>query len=91
MFLVAQHFLRVILGLSLIVFAVACVMDRSSAADIAGSGDHPLVGRYEGAEIVGYAVADYDEAIILDGPMDPGGAERSGPGFKTIEGRVFLI
>lgn len=91
MFRVAQHFLRVIFGLALIVFAVARVTDRSSAADIEGSSDHPLVGRYEGAEIVGYTVAAYDEAIILDGPMDPGGAERTGPGFKTIEGQVFLI
>jgi outer membrane protein OmpA-like peptidoglycan-associated protein len=62
------------------------------AADIEGSSDHPLVGRYDGSEIVGYRVTDYDEATIIDGPFDPVYAEkRAGPGFKTLEGRIVLI
>jgi OmpA-OmpF porin, OOP family len=62
------------------------------SADVENGKDHPLVGRYEGSEIVGYGIADYDEAVIIEAPFDPVGAsERSGPGFKTIEGRIFLI
>ena len=62
------------------------------AADLEGSADHPLVGRYEGAEIVGYSVTEFDEVTILDGPFDPADVSgRAGPGFKTVEGRSVLI
>jgi OmpA-OmpF porin, OOP family len=73
--------------------AIACGLALGSAAraaDIAGSGDHPLVGRYEGSEIVGYKVTDFDEVTIIEAPFDytkiPGGE-----GFKTVEGKSFLI
>jgi OOP family OmpA-OmpF porin len=60
------------------------------AADIAGSSDHPLVGRYEGSEIVAYKVTEFDEVTIIEAPFDytkiPGGE-----GFKTVEGKSFLI
>ena len=62
------------------------------AADLEGSADHPLVGRYEGAEIVGYQVTEYDEVTVLDGPFDAVDTSKwSGPGFKDIEGRIVLI
>ncbi|HUU24031.1 MAG TPA: hypothetical protein VMW68_00480 [Methyloceanibacter sp.] len=52
------------------------------AADLGGSADHPLVGRYEGAEIVGYQVTEYDEVTVLDGPFDAVDISKwSGPGF----------
>jgi outer membrane protein OmpA-like peptidoglycan-associated protein len=60
------------------------------AADVAGASDHPLVGRYEGSEIVAYQVTEFDEVTIIEAPFDytkiPGGA-----GFKTLEGKSFLI
>jgi outer membrane protein OmpA-like peptidoglycan-associated protein len=60
------------------------------AADVAGSSDHPLVGRYEGSEIVAYKVTEFDEVALIAAPFDytkiPGG-----DGFKTIEGKSFLI
>jgi outer membrane protein OmpA-like peptidoglycan-associated protein len=60
------------------------------AADVAGSSDHPLVGRYEGAEIVAYKLTEFDEVTVIDAPFDvaqmPGG-----PGFKAVEGKSFLI
>ena len=72
--------------------AVACGSGRAGAADIAGSKDHPLVGRYDGAEIVGYAASDYDEAKVLDAPFAPVDTEtRTGAGFTTLEGKTFLI
>jgi OOP family OmpA-OmpF porin len=66
--------------------------EAARAADVPGSSDHPLVGRYQGAEIVGYQVNDYDEARIIDGPFDPAKADQqTGAGFKKVEGRVSLI
>lgn len=62
------------------------------AADLEGSADHPLVGRYEGAEIAGYQVTEFDEVAVLDGPFDPVDTSKwSGPGFKDVEGRIVLI
>jgi OOP family OmpA-OmpF porin len=60
------------------------------AADIDGSADHPLVGRFAGAEIVGYEVKAYDEATVLEGPFSPL-STAGGAGFATVEGKVTLI
>jgi hypothetical protein len=62
------------------------------AADVPGSQDYPLLGRYQGSEIVGYQVTEYDETTVLDGPFDPvDTSKRAGPGFKDVEGRIILI
>ena len=62
----------------------------AQAADIEGSSDHPLVGRYEGSEIVAYKVVEFDEVTVIEAPFDytkiPGG-----PGFKTLEGKSYVI
>ena len=60
------------------------------ATDIEGSSDHPLVGRYQGAEIVGYEVTEYDEAALIEGPFSPLNTT-GGTGFTTVEGKVSLI
>jgi OmpA-OmpF porin, OOP family len=79
-------------GLALIVLGAILQTLPSRAADVPGSRDHPLVGRYEGAEIVGYKVTDFDEVKVVAGPFDPVGAsDQTGDGFKTIEGREILI
>jgi outer membrane protein OmpA-like peptidoglycan-associated protein len=68
------------------------LMGAAHAADVAGSSDHPLVGRYQGSEIVGYRVTEFDEVKTVEGPFDPAQAgDRTGPGFKTLEGRIVLI
>jgi outer membrane protein OmpA-like peptidoglycan-associated protein len=62
------------------------------AADVPGSSDHPLVGRFAGTEIVGYLTRNFDEAKIVTGPFDPvKAAEQNGPGFKKVAGRQTLI
>jgi OOP family OmpA-OmpF porin len=62
------------------------------AADVKGSKDHPLVGRYEGSDIVGYRLTDYDQVRVVQAPFDPVQADaRTGPAFLTVEGRSFLI
>ena len=72
--------------------AGASAVSAAHAADVAGSQDHPLVGRYQGAEIVGYQVTEYDETTVLDGAFDPVDTSKwSGPGFKDVEGRIILI
>jgi outer membrane protein OmpA-like peptidoglycan-associated protein len=64
----------------------------ASGADVPGSGDHPLVGRYQGAEIVGYSVKEYDETTVIDGAFAAEHAmDRTGNGFRTVEGKIFLI
>jgi OmpA-OmpF porin, OOP family len=64
----------------------------TQAADVSGSRDHPLVGRYAGSEIVGYRTTDFDEVKIVDGPFDPTKADKqSGAGFKKVEGRQTLV
>jgi len=78
-----------------IALMASCVLWEAGAAqgaDIDGSSDYPLVGRFEGAEIVGYQVTEYDDVTVLDGPFDPVDvSNRTGPGFKVIEGHSTLI
>lgn len=69
-----------------------------SAADVEGSKDHPLVGRYSGAEIVYYRTADFDEAALLQAPHDYNALlernatkDRSGDDWLKLEGRVTEI
>lgn len=60
------------------------------AADVEGSSDHPLVGRYDGSEIVGYKTTEFDEAYLIEAPFSPT-STNGGTGFKTVEGHVTLI
>jgi len=38
-----------------------------ASADVAGSRDHPLIGRFAGSEIIGYDTKDYDELTFALG------------------------
>lgn len=60
------------------------------AADVEGSSDHPLVGRYDGSEIVGYKTTEFDEANLVEAPFSPT-STNGGTGFKTVEGHITLI
>lgn len=51
-------FRRTPLGLALLLAAAA------PAADLPGSQDHPLLSRYEGAQIIGYLVKPFDEYTL---------------------------
>ncbi len=53
------------------------------AADVAGS-------RYEGSEIVGSEVSEYDGANLVEGPFAPT-STNGGTGFKTVEGRISSL
>jgi OOP family OmpA-OmpF porin len=78
--------------LTTVLLGAASVASAALAADVPGSRDHPMVGRYEGAEIVGYKTNDFDEVKVVSGPFDPVGAQdQTGEGFTTLEGKEFLI
>lgn len=50
--------------------------------------DHPLVGRYEGAVLEAYKGSSYDEAALIQGPLQNwGGAQ---PDRLKVEGKVGL-
>lgn len=54
--------------------------------------DHPLLGRFQGAQQVGFKEAAFDEARIITGPIDERSSrEQSGPGWQTVEGKVFTL
>src|SRR3954468_14049346 len=68
------------------------------AADIAGSKDHPLVGRYTGSEIAFYKASSFDEAALLQGPLDLRAlteagdrSSRAGKEWLKLEGEVTKI
>lgn len=52
--------------------------------------DHALVGRYEGAELVGYSSSEYDEVEVIHEPI--GGSQRGPavPGWLRLEGKIQL-
>ena len=86
-------FLRGLAGMMLAgVVLGQAIVAGALAADVPGSQDYPLLGRYQGSEIVGYQVTEYDETTVLDGPFDPVDTSKwAGPGFKDVEGRIILI
>jgi OOP family OmpA-OmpF porin len=68
------------------------------AADIAGSKDHPLVGRYTGSEIAFYKASSFDEAALLQAPLDLRAlteagdrSSRAGKEWLKLEGEVTKI
>jgi outer membrane protein OmpA-like peptidoglycan-associated protein len=84
--------LATLLVMALATLSTAWLADAAQAADIEGSADHALVGRYEGSEIVAYQVGEYDETRVVDGPFsNVNASSQTGPGFKTLEGRIVLI
>jgi outer membrane protein OmpA-like peptidoglycan-associated protein len=55
-------------------------------ADVAGSGDHPLIPRYPGSEITEYEVVEYDEYAMAIGPRSGGR-----PDSQKVEGSTTKI
>lgn len=61
------------------------------AQNIAGSVDHPLIPRYDGAEIRAYEVSSFDEYRLVDGvavPGPAGGPPAVSANPVTLEGKV---
>ncbi|WP_439575138.1 OmpA family protein [Phreatobacter sp.] len=79
--------IRAFLGATL--FALAAT--APATADIAGSADHPLVGRYAGSQIAYYSSNAYDEAWLLTRAMNPDQPKESSPSWLQLEGAVTRI
>jgi outer membrane protein OmpA-like peptidoglycan-associated protein len=70
----------------------------AQADEVAGSKDHPLVGRYKDASIVYYKASDFDELVFLKAPHDYGALlernatdDRSGPEWLKLQGRATEV
>lgn len=57
------------------------------AQDVAGSSDHPLVGRFEGAVITAHDFRDFDEYDFADEPI----TTREPDNLRALEGAVTRI
>ncbi len=64
-----------------------CLCSIVAIADVAGSKDHPIIGRYPGSEIVQYRERNFDRYTILLGPLSDGKLTRQ----QEIEGKVTCI
>jgi OmpA-OmpF porin, OOP family len=69
----------------------------ANAKDVAGSKDHPLVGRYTGSEISSYKTHAFEEAFLLAAPLDNEGVSAAmagrdtGPSWRKVEGTLTEI
>ena len=63
------------------------------AKDVAGSKDHPMVGRYVGAEITQFKSADFDEVRLAKAPLDlkADGEKLTDGNSLRLEGKVLRI
>lgn len=66
--------------------SVAHIPSVAAEKDVAGSADHPLIGRYEGSWIRGYKLSEFDEYKIVTGITS-----KRGENVITLEGRVTEI
>jgi len=62
-------------------------LDGPAAADVEGSADHALLGRFAGAEITAYDLKDFDAYAFATGPITGGDSSA----LQTIEGTVTRI
>jgi outer membrane protein OmpA-like peptidoglycan-associated protein len=63
------------------------------AKDVAGSKDHPLVGRYEGSQITAYEAVAFDEQRLVSAPIDlaADGEKFTASNSTRLEGKVTRI
>jgi len=61
------------------------------AADIKGSSDHPVVGRFVGSEIIGYDVKKYDEFLFPEGPVVTKDNKKILSRSSVLEGKITRI
>lgn len=80
--------MRCVLLLAITTVAFAAT---ASAADLKGSKDHPLLPRYEGAEISYCDVKAFEEATIFVKPPLRSGREPAPGVMQRVEGRVTTL
>lgn len=83
-----MHIFRLGFGRLIAVAGLAVVVaTAASAEDIAGSADHPLVGRFDGSHIVAYDFRDFDEYAFAR----ESATTRDPDNYDDLEGAVTRI
>lgn len=74
-------------------FSIGVIASTAFAKDIAGSRDHPLVGRYAGSEIFTYKTEDFREQHFLNSALDikATGEALTDANSLKVEGKVTDI
>lgn len=73
-------------------FALLLSAAGAAAKDVAGSRDHPLVGRYTGSEIQSYKASEFDSERLFDRAMNFRASDKlDDSNSRTLEGKVFRI
>jgi outer membrane protein OmpA-like peptidoglycan-associated protein len=62
---------------------------QTANADVKGSKDHPLIGRFDGSTIKVFKAIEFDEFPFMTGPYDS--ATKSVAKTETLEGKLTLI
>ena len=75
------------LVVSMVILAVACGVGPRSAGAQPQSGDHPLISRFPGAEIVKRDVKEFDDYLLILGPYQKGKFTKT----QKLEGKVTRI
>jgi len=71
---------------------IILLLSLSFGADLKGSKDHPLVGRFSGSQVIGYDFREYDEFVIPLGPWTRDKKGRIGLSKSVrVEGKVTRI
>ena len=64
----------------------------SYAADLPNSADHPMISRYDGAEIMKYEQRDFEEVDLIQGPINQrGGKAKNADAFVMVTGKMTRI
>lgn len=72
--------------------AIGLSLAQARAADIQGAQDHPMVGRYEGSEIIAYEQKAFDEYRLMIKPATAyGGKAKNLDSTKSLEGKITRI
>jgi len=69
---------------------ISLLAGTAQAADIEGSADHPLIGRFGTAEISRYKQIDFDEALLPKAKIDDAGKVADSDVLR-LEGKITLI
>jgi outer membrane protein OmpA-like peptidoglycan-associated protein len=79
-------------GIPFLAISFALLVSSVSAADKKGSKDHPMISRYQGAEIHHYSEKIFDEyAVFTSQVKNYGGKEKNAEFTQTLEGKITEI
>lgn len=75
-----------------VALATMAFTTAARAEDVPKGSDHPLVGRFEGSELIGYDDVGFGEyALIVSEVKNHGGIEKNADAARMVEGRVIHI